>query len=335
MKYIAALGLACLTALAQQRPTVGIIDTFGNRSFSPERLKKELKLAEGDPLPPSKADLEELLIALKGVARANVEAICCDGGKAIFYIGVEERGRTHLEIREEPKTEGLTLPEDVVTIYDQLITATGEATRRGATAEDWSQGFSLLEDADARAVQIRLPAIAEDHQAILRKVLKESADPDDRRIAAAILGYGPKAQSIIDDLQLALRDPDGEVRAAALRSLGPLAQYAAAHPEAEVRVLTAWFVEMLNSYAWKDRMNAMNLLVTLTRDRDEKLIRHMRERAIPSLAEMALWKHLPHALPAYLLLGRVAGLSEQEIETTWSANQREDTIRKMRKKLKA
>lgn len=335
MKYIAALGLACLTALAQQRPTVGIIDTFGNRSFSPERLKKELKLAEGDPLPPSKADLEELLIALKGVARANVEAICCEAGKAIFYIGVEERGRTHLEIREEPKAEGLTLPEDVVTIYEQLITATGEATRRGATAEDWSQGFSLLEDDDARAIQVRLPAIAEDHQAILRKVLKESADPDDRRIAAAILGYGPKAQSIIDDLQLALRDPDGEVRAAALRSLGPLAQYAAAHPEAEVRVLTAWFVEMLNSYAWKDRMNAMNLLVTLTRDRDEKLIRHMRERAIPSLAEMALWKHLPHALPAYLLLGRVAGLSEQEIETTWSANQREDTIRKMRKKLKA
>ncbi|MBZ2187008.1 MAG: HEAT repeat domain-containing protein [Bryobacter sp.] len=335
MKFFAACGLLCLTALAQQRPTIGIIDTFGNRSLTPERLKKELKVIEGDPLPPSKADLEDLLIALKGVTRANVEAICCEAGKAVFYIGVEERGRAHLEIREEPKIEGLALPEDVAKVYDELIAATGEATRRGATAEDWSQGFALLEDADARAIQVRLPALAEDHQAVLRKILKDSADPDGRRIAAALLGYGPKAQSIIDDLQLALRDPDGEVRAAALRSLGPLAQYAAAHPEAEVRVLTAWFVEMLNSFAWKDRMNAMNLLVTLTRDRDEKLIRHMRERAVPALAEMALWKHLPHALPAYLLLGRVAGLSEAEIEASWSANQREEMIRKMRKKLKA
>jgi hypothetical protein len=36
-----------------------------------------------------------------------------------------------------------------------------------------------------------------------------------------------------------------------------------------------------------------------------------------------------------MLLGRVAGLSDAEIESSWSANQREDTIRKMRKKLKA
>jgi hypothetical protein len=100
-------------------------------------------------------------------------------------------------------------------------------------------------------------------------------------------------------------------------------------------VLTTWFVEMLNSVAWKDRMNAMNLLIPLTTTRDEKLIRHMRERGIPALAEMAMWKHLPHALPAYILLGRVAGLSEKEIEDTWSANQRDVTIQKIRKKLKA
>jgi len=152
VKFFAACGLLCLTALAQQRPTIGIIDTFGNRSLTPERLKKELKVIEGDPLPPSKADLEDLLIALKGVTRANVEAICCEAGKAVFYIGVEERGRAHLEIREEPKIEGLALPEDVAKVYDELIAATGEATRRGATAEDWSQGFALLEDADARAI---------------------------------------------------------------------------------------------------------------------------------------------------------------------------------------
>jgi hypothetical protein len=335
VKYFLAAALVCLNAAAQSVPKIGIIDTYGNKSLSPDKLRKELKIVEGDPLPPSKGDLEELLIAMKGVARANIEAICCEQGKAIFYVGVEERGRAHLDIRPEPKNEDLKLPEDVTAIYEKWIAATAEATRQGDTKEDWSQGFSLLDEPGARGVQLQLPAIAEDHQAILRQIVRESADPDDRRIAAAILGYGPKAQSIIEDLQLALRDPDQEVRAAALRSLGPIAFYATAHPEAEIRVLTTWFVEMLNSVAWKDRMNAMNLLIALTTTREEKLIRHMRERGVPALAEMAMWKHLPHALPAYILLGRVAGLTDKEIEDTWSANQREITIQKMRKKLKA
>jgi hypothetical protein len=47
-----------------------------------------------------------------------------------------------------------------------------------------------------------------------------------------------------------------------------------------------------------------------------------------------MWRHLPHALPAYLLLGRLAGMSEQEIQDSWSANAREETIKKVRKKLK-
>jgi hypothetical protein len=335
VKLVFAAAVLCLSAAAQTRPTIGIIDTYGNKSFSAERLRKEVKVLEGDPLPPSKGDLEELLIAIKGIARANIEAICCEQGKAIFYIGVEERGRPHLDIRDEPRNESLVMPEQVTEYYNKLIAVTAEATRNGKTAEDWSQGFTLIEDPAARYLQNQLPPIAEDHQTLLRQILRESADPDDRRIAATILGYGPKAQPLIEDLQLALRDPDQEVRAAALRSLAPLAFYANAHPEAEIRVLTTWFVEMLNSVAWKDRMNAMNLLIPLTTTRDEKLIRHMRERAIPALAEMALWKHLPHALPAYMLLGRVAGLTEDEIQSTWSANQREATIQKIRKKLKA
>ena len=294
-------------------PRIGIIDYYGTKAFAPEKLRSTIKVAEGDPLPPSKGDLEEVLVAIKGITRANVEAICCEQGKAIFYIGVEERGRTHLDIREAPTNETLTMPAEVTAIYNKLVESAAEPA----------------------AVQAQLPDIAENHQKILRQIVRESADPDDRRVAAAVLGYGPKAQAIIEDLQLALRDPDKEVRTAAFGSLAPLAIYARKHPEAEITVLTTWFVEMLNSVAWKDRINAMNLLVELTGERDEKLIRHMKERGIPALAEMAMWKHLPHALPAYILLGRVANLTEQEIQDTWSANQREETIRKIRKKLKA
>ncbi len=294
-------------------PRIGIIDYYGAKTVSTEKLRHTLKVAEGDPLPPSKADLEETLVNLKGITRANVEAVCCDAGKAIFYIGVEERGRPHLDIREEPKNLNLLMPDDVAAVYNKLL--------------------DLV--ADPSAVEAQLPDVAENHQAILRQILREGADPEDRRAAATVLGYGPRAQSIIEDLQLGLRDPDQEVRAAAFKSLAPLAIYARKHPEAEIRVLTTWFVEMLNSVSWKDRVSAMKLLVELTDERDEKLMRHLKERGVPALVEMSLWKHLPHALPAYILLGRIADLSEQEIRDSWSANQREETVKKMRKKLKA
>ncbi len=308
MTYILLAALA-----AQMGPRIGIIDYYGAKAVSNEKLRHTLKVAEGDPLPASKAALEETLVAMKGITRANVEAVCCDAGKAIFYIGVEERGRPHLDIREEPKNLNLLMPDDVAGIYNKLLDA----------------------GPDPSAVEAQLPDIAENHQAILRQILREGADPEDRRAAATVLGYGPRAQSIIEDLQLGLRDPDQEVRAAAFKSLAPLAVYARKHPEAEIRVLTTWFVEMLNSVSWKDRVSAMKLLVELTDERDEKLMRHLKERGIPALIEMSLWKHLPHALPAYILLGRIADLSEQEIQDSWSANQREETVKKMRKKLKA
>ena len=308
MTYILLAALA-----AQMGPRIGIIDYYGAKTVSTEKLRHTLKVAEGDPLPPSKADLEETLVNLKGITRANVEAVCCDAGKAIFYIGVEERGRPHLDIREEPKNLNLLMPDDVAAVYNKLL--------------------DLV--ADPSAVEAQLPDVAENHQAILRQILREGADPEDRRAAATVLGYGPRAQSIIEDLQLGLRDPDQEVRAAAFKSLAPLAIYARKHPEAEIRVLTTWFVEMLNSVSWKDRVSAMKLLVELTDERDEKLMRHLKERGVPALVEMSLWKHLPHALPAYILLGRIADLSEQEIRDSWSANQREEMVKKMRKKLKA
>ena len=311
MKFILLASLLpCLAA--QMGPRIGIIDYYGAKAFSNEKLRQSLKIAEGDPLPPSKGDLEEVLVGLKGIARANVEAICCEDGKAIFYIGVEERGRPHLDIREEPKNLKLLMPDDVAAIYNKLLEAV----------------------ADPSKVEAQLPDVAENHQAILRQILREGADPEDRRVAATVLGYGPRAQSIIEDLQLGLRDPDQEVRAAALKSLAPLAFYARKHPEAEIQVLTTWFVEMLNSVSWKDRISAMKLLVELTNERDEKLMRHLKERGIPALVEMSMWKHLPHALPAYILLGRIAGLSEQEIQDSWSANQREETVKKIRKKFK-
>jgi len=67
-------------------------------------------------------------------------------------------------------------------------------------------------------------------------------------------------------------------------------------------------------------------LARLTEDRDPKVLAQLRERALASLAEMARWRSLEHALPAFLIAGRLAGLSEAEIESAWSKGDREAVI---------
>jgi hypothetical protein len=48
----------------------------------------------------------------------------------------------------------------------------------------------------------------------------------------------------------------------------------------------------------------------------------MRERALSSLVEMAQWNSLRYALPAFILLGRVGGIDEQQIQDRWAQGDR-------------
>jgi hypothetical protein len=50
---------------------------------------------------------------------------------------------------------------------------------------------------------------------------------------------------------------------------------------------------------------------------------------MPALAEMAAWKHLPHALPSYILLGRAGGMKEEELQEAWSKGERTAVIKKL------
>jgi len=80
------------------------------------------------------------------------------------------------------------------------------------------------------------------------------------------------------------------------------------HPDAQVKISPTWFIEMLNSLVWTDRNNGAVALVNLTESRDAGTLDQLRDRALPSLVEMARWQYLQHALPAYILLGRAAGM---------------------------
>lgn len=308
-------------------PRIFAIDFYGVHKLTADRLLRDLKLKAGDPLPASRVDLEEKLEEVDGVVGARVEAVCCASpGQPILYIGIEEKGSLHFDVRPSFEGSGVPLlPEGIVSAYRQLIEAMAGAGRAGTTAEDWSRGHSLLVDETSRSWQLRLLQLADASLAELRQALKDG-DEEERAIAAYTIGYVTDKRAVINDLQLAMRDPGAKVRANALRSLAAFSVLARRDPKLEMQVLPTWIVEMLHSLDWNDRQQAMQVLLTLTEVRDPKLMQMLAERSRVTLVEMARWKYLPHALPAYVLLGRSAGMAETEIERTWAADERDKTI---------
>jgi hypothetical protein len=200
--------------------------------------------------------------------------------------------------------------------------------RRGSTAEDLTRGHSLMADPDARAIQEQFVDFASNSTDVIRGVLRNSKDEVHRAIAAYVIGYANQKSQIVDDLLYALQDPDDTVRANAIRALAALSVLARLDPKSGIKISPTWYIEMLNSIYWTDRNNAVVALATLTEARDERTMAVLRERALPALVEMASWKHLPHALPAYIVLGRAIGVPETELQDTWSRGQRETIIQR-------
>jgi hypothetical protein len=306
-------------------PRIGAIDFYGLNKIQEARVRKALGVAEGDLLPSSKGDAEERLDQLPGVVESHLEAVCCDAGKMILYVGVEERGAPHFDLRDAPES-AVSLPESITAAYRELLDALGAAIRRGSTAEDLTRGHSLLADPLAREIQEKFPSIAQDHLKELRDVLRNSQDEDQRAAAAYVIGYAPRKVEIADDLQYALRDSDSAVRANAVQALLAVAVYAKLNPGAGIKIQPTWFIEMLNSLSWSDRDHALKALQLLTDGRDPSVLDQLRDRALGSLTEMSRWKTLAHALPAFVLLGRMAGLSEQQIQDAWTRGDRETVI---------
>jgi hypothetical protein len=139
---------------------------------------------------------------------------------------------------------------------------------------------------------------------------------------------------VLDDLFYAMRDPDDTVRSNAIRALGAISVKAKLDPDSGIKIPPTWFIEMLNSVVWTDRNYAATALTTLTDTRDRATLDQLRERAFTSLVEMARWKHLEHALPGYILLGRVAGIPDEELQDAWKEGKRDQMIERASKKRK-
>jgi len=285
-----------------------------------ERVLSAAKVKAGDPIPPSKGDLQDRISDLSGVVLARVEAVCCQGQLVTLFIGIEEKGAPHPSFRSEPSGDA-ALPEELVTAYRLFLDAVQKAAARGAASEDLTAGHSLMDDVQARAYQERFLTFAGEHLEELRTVLRASPDAELRAIAAAVIGYAPNKQDVVNDLQSAVQDPDEAVRVNAVRSLNAFAV-------SGIRVAPTWFVELLNSVALSDRVEAVRALLTLTDRGAPVVIDLLRARALPALAEMARWKSPRYAVPPFLLLGRIAGIADAEVWQRWQKGDRESVIQK-------
>jgi hypothetical protein len=312
---------------AAQAPKTGDINFYGLRKLTPDKIRSTLELQPGNPLPPSKGDLEERLELMPGVAAARVEAVCCDGENAILFIGIEERGSPHFDTRPAPAGTA-TLPEDLMAAYREYVGAVERAAQLGNAAEDFTAGESRIDDPEARRLRERFAGLAVDRIDVLRDVLHNGAEPDERAVAAALIGYAPKKDQVIKDLQFAMQDAEPAVRANAVRAMMAIAVLSQKRPDLGLRIEPTWMVEMLNSIVLGDRQQAALALVTLTEQRNATSLDLIHKRALPALVDMARWKTLRYALPAFLLVGRTAGIPESELLAQWRQGDRETAIQK-------
>ncbi len=328
-KWLPALAFCFALQAEDVTPHIGYVEIYGAHKSSEKKIRSALGLDRGAVLPVSREELETRIDKVSGVIGSSVQAVCCDGNQTVLYVGVEEKKTPHFEFHATPDRH-IVLPKDLADDYHSFLDAVSASMQDGKADEDLTNGYSLMADPSCRERQQEFLAIAARDLPILDEVVRNSDDPEQRAIAAYVLQYGPRGphttQTVVNGLQYALQDPDSSVRENAMRSLKALAVGARLHPDQNIHLEPTWFVELMNSVLWSDRRNASLALVNLTDRRDPASLALIRERALASVVEMARWRDLQHALPGFILAGRLAGLTDKQIENAWVKGDREAVI---------
>lgn len=278
-------------------------------------MRAALKTKDGDAFTRDDAGrLAAEVRKIPGVAQASVAPITVDGsGRFRIFVGIREEGVAGPQWREAP-TGDVRLTDALRKINDDAMAANGPAVRRGGAYEDNSQGHSLSKDAELRKPQEAAVEALKTQAPLVRDVLLTSGSPEDRRAAAWLLGYAPDKKAVVADLVTASRDPEGGVRNNAARALGAIAVYAEKNPALGISIPHEVYLGMLNSIVWTDLNKASFVLMELTKKHDPRLLRELREQALPTLSEMARWKSDGHAYPAIRILGHLAGWKESAVQ---------------------
>ena len=329
---LVTLALGTPSGVNGQELEIGIIDVYGLSRVSVRQVREMLTFTEGDTIafgvgeePVSLKESEDRLARSPDIARARIQRVCCDAGRAIVYVGVEEPGAATMRLRAEPRGDA-RLAADIVRAGDEADNALRLAVLRGNVGEDRSRGHSLVDDPAVRAVQERFVLYAARDLSELRLVLRSSKDAAHRALAAQVLGYATDKQAVVEDLVHGMNDASAPVRNNAMRALAVFADMLPGTSRSVPRVPAQPFIELLNSPVWSDRNKASGALMAMSADRDPELLAALRERALASLIEMARWKSEGHALPAFFILCRIAGYSDEAAYDLWERGDRDAVI---------
>jgi hypothetical protein len=320
---------------AQRQETVGIVDFYGLRQITEAQVRQALRISEGDTIAESTLrNAEKRVRALPGVSDARVDGVCCDSGKTLVYVGIEENGTPAVKFTPSPKGRA-RLPDEVVRAGAAFDAAFEKAVERGDFQEDQSRGHSLMHDPGVRAVQEGFVALADRYGPQLRAVLHDSDKREQRALAAQVLGYASDKASVVGDLSSAMRDADADVRNNATRALWVIAAFAQKAPDRKIDVPADPFVDLLNSLTWTDRNKSSLGLMSLTEPREPALLSTLRQQALPALTEMARWKSPGHAVASAMILGRVAGIPENDLASAVAMGNHATIVDAALKRLKA
>jgi hypothetical protein len=279
-----------------------------------------------DQFKSQKHSVEQKLAAVRGVDDAFLTLVCCtQDRKSILYVGIEEASTPCQKFQPAP-TGSMRLSEDVLSAGNDFEVTFHKSVLVGKFGEDDSKGHSLDSDPDVRAIQLRFIVLADAHLSNLKDVLHNSSDSQQRALAAQVLGYVKDKQAIVPDLVAALRDPDADVRNNSTRTLLVFAEFSPKPPAQKITISSQPFIELLNSCIWSDRNKSSGALAKLTEKRDPTLLAEIREQALPSLLEMARWKNLGHVWYALMILGRIGGLTDDEIQKNLDHGDRESMV---------
>src|SRR2546421_2351488 len=316
----------------QDKPKrIGEIEFYGYAGLDVDKVRAAMPVHEGDRFTTSDDTFFETLNRIKkeinrvtGNLPTDVAAVCCNPqGNYWIYIGLLGSSIRTTPYNPVPKGK-LRLPPRIVELYEQTNQLSSELVGKGIASEDRSKGYALSSDASLRAKQLAKRAYALSHEILLRRVLRSSAEPEQRTVAANFLGYARQTRAQIGDLVWASHDVDAGVRNDSIRALGVLAE---SSPKVASQIPPEGFVEMVSSGSWTDRNKAGFLLDELSQRRDPKLLGLLRSRSLDSLIEMARWRGRGHADFARILLGRIAGIEESRLQQLMDAGQVEQIIK--------
>jgi hypothetical protein len=313
--YCLLLFFAISTQAQDQEIRIGKIEYFGTKRIDMSRVRSSQPVKENatfsfSMLPDLVTRLKATILESTGHAPTDIDTVCCDANDNwLIYIGLYGANLEVFKYRPAP-TVTLTFPPHVVMLYRQTMDLIVESVHAQAT-EDRSQGYALSSYPPLRAKQLAMREYATRNDALIRRILANSSDREQRTVAAQLLGYANHNNLQIASLVKASRDSDDGVRNNVIRALGVLAQ---SNRKIAGMIPAEEFVAMLNSGTWKDRNKAGYLLNMLTISRPPTLLRMLRLRTSDSLIEMARWRELGHAQSARFILGRIAGIDENQLQ---------------------